>query len=320
VAARPAGEGCHEDEATHTRVSHRCSFRVDSGALFSQATGRLWADFAHNSSCAAEGKTMSGSVTAKRLNQVRGVLSDRDWQIISTLARVRVASGAQLELLHFNDVTRRRAQQRLAVLVRNRVLARLPRVIGGVRSGSAGHVYTLDVGGQRLADLESGRRPGRPRGVGTAFLAHALTVTDVHVGLIMAERSGQLRVVRFVGEPGSWRSFHGAGGARTMLKPDAHVVLDMGGFEDHWFIEVDMSTEVPSTLTRKCDVYRAYWQSGREQARRDVFPRVLWLVPDRQRAAVMTKVISRQPANVRSLFAVSLHADAVTRMRQGAGS
>ena len=261
---------------------------------------------------------MSASVTANRLNQLRGKLSERDWAIITTLAKVRVATGAQLRLLHFDGVTLRRQQQRLTALVRHRVLARLPRMVGGVRSGSVGHVYMLDVAGQRLVDLESGRRPGRPRGVGTMFLAHALAVTDIYVRLVTAERSGQLRLVLFVAETGSWRNFNGPGGTRVTLKPDAYAVLEVDGFEDHWFVEVDMGTEVPSTLARKCGVYRSYWQSGIEQARSEVFPRVLWLVQDPRRGAVLSGLIARQPTEVRSLFAVGLHADAVSRMREGA--
>ena len=262
---------------------------------------------------------MSRAVTAKRLVRLRSDLSERDWKIISTLACVRVATGAQLQALYFDDVTRRRAQQRLAVLVRRRVVARLPRLIGGVRSGSAGHVYTLDAAGQRLVDQDAGRRPGRPRGVGEAFLTHALAVTEIFVRITAAERAGQLRVVRFDGEPAAWRSFHGAGGARVILKPDAYAVLAVDGFEDHWFLEVDLGTEVASTLSRKLTVYRGYWQSGAEQARHEVFPRVLGLVQNEHRAELLDGVIARQPTDARSLFAVSLDADAVPRLRQGAG-
>jgi Replication-relaxation len=79
---------------------------------------------------------VTASITANQLVQLRNQLSERDWQIIWTLARVRVATSTQLERVHFGDVTRRRAQKRLAVLVSLRVLGRLPRVIGGVRAGS----------------------------------------------------------------------------------------------------------------------------------------------------------------------------------------
>lgn len=261
---------------------------------------------------------MTTFVTARQLLRVRADLTERDWQIIAMLARVRVATSGQLEVLYFAGVTRRRAQQRLAVLVRRRVLARLPRVIGGVRAGSRGHVYALDAAGQRLADLGHGRRPRRPRPVGRAHIDHALAVAEVYVRVVLAERSGELRLLRFAGEPGAWRSFHGAGGARVTLAPDAYLVTSVDGFEDHWFLEVDLGTESAATLSRKLAVYRGYWQSGTEQAARGIFPKVLWLVPDEPRVGVLAKVIARQPAEARSLFVVSRTGDVVARLRQGA--
>ena len=261
---------------------------------------------------------MSASVTARQLLRLRCDLTDRDWQIIAMLARVRVATSAQLEILYFSGVSRRRAQQRLAVLTRRRVLARLPRVIGGVRAGSRGHVYALDAAGQRLADLGQGRRPRRPRPVGRAHLDHALAVAEVYVRVVLAERAGELRLLRFAGEPGAWRSFYGAGGVVVTLAPDAYLVTSVDGFEDHWFLELDLGTESAATLARKLAVYRGYWQSGTEQAAREVFPKVLWLVPDESRAGVLAKVISRQPTEAQSLFAVALSEQAVARLRQGA--
>ena len=94
-------------------------------------------------------------------------LSDRERAVLGTLHRVRVATVAQLERLHFTDVTRRQARAVLAAMVERRLIARLPRQVGGVRAGSAGYVYVLDVAGQRLTPH---RRPAvqRPWPVGTA--------------------------------------------------------------------------------------------------------------------------------------------------------
>ncbi len=261
---------------------------------------------------------MSRFVTSKRVQQLRESLSERDWEIISTLARVRVATAAQLESLHFADVARRRARRRLASLTGRRVLARLPRTVGGPKAGSSGHVYALDVAGQRLSDLAAGGRPGRPWVLGAAFLAHSLAVTEVYVRLVLAERQGTLRVIRFSAEPKSWRSFFGPGAARVVLKPDACAVLLVDGDEDHWFVEVDISTESAPTLARKCNLYRSYWQSGAEEAESGVFPRVLWLVPNERRAEVVRGVIRRQPAQAVELFDVALTAAVVKRVLQGA--
>ena len=142
--------------------------------------------------------------------------------------------------------------------------------------------------------------------------------TEVYARVVLAERGGTLRVLRFVGEPGAWRTFYGAGGGRITLRPDGYVVLAVDGFEDHWFLEVDRGTESAATLARKLGIYRGYWQSGTEQARHDVFPKVLWLVQDAARVEVIEGVIARQPTETRSLFVVALQEAAVARLCQGA--
>lgn len=263
---------------------------------------------------------MNRYVTSNRVQQLRAGLTDRDWQIISTLARVRVATASQLTALHISDADLRHAQRKLTSLTHRRILARLPRTVGGPYGGSSGHMYALDAAGQRLADLANGGRPSRPWGLGVGFLAHSLAVTEVYVRLVLAERAGDLRVMRFVGEPGSWRSFHGAGGARVTLKPDAYVVLvGADDYEDYWFLEVDLGTERTPALGRKCSLYRGYWQSGAEQARTGgLFPRVLWLVPDARRAEVLRGVARRQPGKAAEMFDVVLADEAVARMRRGA--
>jgi hypothetical protein len=196
----------------------------------------------------------------------------------------------------------------------------MPRVVGGVRAGSRGHIYALDAAGQRLHSLNGGGQPLRPRPVGALYLDHALAVTEVYVQLVLAERNSELRLERFVGEPACWRTFHGVGGARQTLKADAYSIVRLGEYEDHWFLEVDRGTQTAATLAAKTTVYRRYWQTGTEQARNDgLFPKVIWLVPDEPRAGVMQAVIRRQPAEAQELFAVALLRDAVARMRQGAG-
>jgi hypothetical protein len=258
-------------------------------------------------------------ITARRLADLAASLSERDRQVLATLGRVRVATAAQLERLHFTDVTRRQSRQVLTSLSDRRLVARLPRVVGGQRAGSAGYVYTLDLAGLRLV------RPGRAWAartwpVGTPFLAHSLAVTALYVELVEHERAGRLQVQAFTTEPGSWRRFHGPGGGRVVLKPDGIVVVRLGGYEDRWFIEVDRGTESRPTIARKCEVYRRYWQSGTEQARTGVFPRVLWIAPDQARADALVSVCAQQPAEAWRLFVVTTSAEAVTRLAQGAAS
>src|SRR5947209_1774206 len=84
-------------------------------------------------------------------------LSERDKAIADTVRRVRIATGRQLERLHFaelqgahRDRTRRRVLARLTDL---QVLTTLDRRIGGAHAGSAGLIFALGIVGQRLATL-----------------------------------------------------------------------------------------------------------------------------------------------------------------------
>jgi hypothetical protein len=254
-------------------------------------------------------------VTAGRLDYVKTTLTARDWTVLATLNRLRLATTRQLERTSFVGVSKRRARQSLASLVDRGVIARLPRVVGGVRSGSAGYVYTLDVAGSRL--LRPEHRFRRPDDPGERFTLHSLMVTELYVRLVEADHAGLLDLRNFVAEPASWRSFAGPYG-RAVLKPDAHAVVRLGNYEDSWFIEVDRATEAASVVARKCEQYRRYWQTGAEQARTGVFPRVLFLVPDAKRLATLVDVFGRQPANTWHLFTVALFDEAVTRIARGA--
>ncbi|WP_187438253.1 replication-relaxation family protein [Actinomadura decatromicini] len=257
-------------------------------------------------------------VTARRVAGLGATLTDRERAIVGTLGAVRVATARQLVALHCADVRPRQARAVLASLADRQVLARLKRVVGGARAGSAGYVYTLGPAGLRLL-ASAGSRPRRPWELGPLFLAHNLAVTELYVGLMLAVRAGEIGAVEFAAEPACWRSFFGPGGERVTLKPDAYLRSQLGRYVDRWFVEVDLGTESRTTLARKADRYRQYWRSGSEQAKTGVFPRVIFLVPDEHRREVITEVLGRQPAEAWPLFAVARTDEAVTRLAQGAG-
>jgi hypothetical protein len=263
---------------------------------------------------------VSGYLTQARLPQLVAELTERDLAILATLHRIRMATAMQLERLHFAGDSSRTRRRSLARLVDRRLLAQLDRRIGGVRAGSAGHVYALGTAGQRLTNgtAVAGRRVQRPWTPGASFVAHTLAVSDLYVRLVERERERAIAVRAFVTEPMCWRSFHGRGGAHLVLKPDAFVHLRVNGHEDRWFVEVDRGTEAPNTLARKCSLYRAYWSSGGEQTATGVFPRVLFLVPDEARRAVVRAVFGAQPSESQLLFAVALLENAIARFSQGA--
>jgi hypothetical protein len=301
-------------------VSDRPSGRVAREPSFVQATGHSSRRNANDSSAHAHGQQGKRSyLSAGRLAVVSESLSERDWQVLHTLARIRVATGDQLERLHFggNGVTSRQARRVLSRLVEQRLLGRLDRRIGGVRAGSSGFVYALDIAGQRLIQYQRnghGNRQRRPWTPGVLFLRHSLAVTELSVQLVEAERRHSFIIDGFTTEPACWREFPGPGGARVVLKPDAHCLVGHGEYQDHFFIEVDRATCSSTTLGRKLELYRQYWSSGREQTQCGVFPRVLWLVPDPARQAQLAGVVQRQPAEAQPLFRIALYEKAVSVM------
>ena len=83
------------------------------------------------------------------------------------------------------------------------------------------------------------------------------------------------------------------------------------------FIEIDLSTESPSTVIGKCDRYRDYYRSGLEQKQFGVFPVVVWLVLDAGRKERLRSAIQEAYPKGGKLFIV-ITADEFERLiRQG---
>lgn len=242
-------------------------------------------------------------VRVGRLAGVMERLTPVDREIIGSIERCRMVSGAQLQRLHFGagENAGRSARRHLTRLVELRVLARLERRIGGVRAGSAGFVYGLDVVGQRLGQASSPRRPWTPS---PAFVAHTVAVSECFVTATLLAGAGRLELLDFLAEPACWRTWTGAGGTPLTLKPDAWLRVASEDFEDRWFIEVDRATEDLGRIRRKAEVYRRYFLAGRE----DPFPKVLWLTPGERRAAALRDSLGALPSEQRQLFQVAVAA------------
>jgi hypothetical protein len=56
---------------------------------------------------------------------------------------------------------------------------------------------------------------------------------------------------------------------------------------------------------RKCRLYADYYQSGAEQAKGGVFPRVCWTAPDDSRAERLREAIGRDRQLLAGLFVVT---------------
>ena len=302
-------------------MSARLSAPIVPGGRADLLKAQVQSEFAQDclSTPVGESRRRAFYVTSARVRATAETLTDHDRQVLGLLSTVMLASGRQIREVVWGEGSSaaRSARRQLAGLVSKRVVARQCIRIGGVRSGSEGYAYSLDVTGQYLTENVNRRR--RPRQIGALTIRHALAVTDCYLEVCRLESQGAVELVGFSSEPECWRSFNGPGGARLTLKPDAYLVTGSGEFLDHWFIEVDRATESIGRIATKAEGYVRYERSGREQEREGVFPRVLWVVPDDERKDEITSVLSRLPATAWQIFQVSTCAGFAATIAAGAG-
>lgn len=273
---------------------------------------------------------MSGErISRGQLQEIRSGLSERDVEVLESVATNRFLTSHQIRRTHFAD----HATDAAAIRSTNRALARLAglglvahleRRVGGVRAGSGSHVWTLTEAGARLLRA-TGEMDGLPLRLRaheptTSFLAHTLAVAEVCLRLREAERGGKFTIVELQREPDCWRAHSRRHSDDIRLRPDLSLVTASGEYEDHWFLEIDRDTEPPSRVVRACLKYEAYRQTGAEQKRLGVFPAVVWVAPDAKRAATLQTHIAGTPGLSRELFAV-VHIDNVAPLiKAGIGS
>lgn len=245
-------------------------------------------------------------------------LSDRDWEILGSLGRCRVLSGSQLERLHFQSLSlHTRARTRRLVL--NRLsswgaVAPLERQIGGIRGGSSGLVFSLDVAGWRLLRLKypeqfmDEQRVRRPWTPGRMFLQHSLSVSELYVGLVEVCRQIALSVDTFQTEPMCWWP----DGLSGWLKSDAYLLLTNGQRRLHVWAEVDRGTESLTTVRAKLNTYLDFLNRG-QLGPNDLMPLVLVTVPNSPRCDYIKAVVGRLPEPASELFMVTVDAEAIPR-------
>jgi hypothetical protein len=258
---------------------------------------------------------------ARGLRLLRAQLSVRDLAIVGQVAELRLMSARQIEALHFTEAghetalaAARACRRVLERLVRDRLLVRLERRIGGVRAGSASFVYALGQVGQRVLDLDGPRK--RFKEPSAHFTDHTLAVTQLVVDLTVAGRQGELELFEVVAEPGCWRRYAGVGG-HTVLRPDLALTLAVAEYEYRWFVEVDLGTEHLPTLLAKCRAYDDYYRTGIEQRAHGVFPRVCWVMPTSQRAEELERKLKASGRLLPAMFALTT-TDAVLTTLTGA--
>lgn len=234
--------------------------------------------------------------------------------MLRSVATLHFVGTRQLERLHFREAhatplaAARACRRTLVRLHELGLLDRLQRRVGGVRAGSASFVYALTAAGSRLLSDPNRRRSREPS---LAHLAHVLDVAELVVQLHERAALGDIDLLDMETEPACWRSFVDDRAGTRLLKPDLRLAIGMTTHELHWFVELDRATEHRPALARKVRAYVTAWRDGGEQTRVGVFPRVLWVVPDAERVAVVEQVCDTVAGVPDGMFTASVTERAV---------
>jgi len=248
-------------------------------------------------------------ISKRQLLEMNNNFSDRDRNILHTIQRCRYITSGQLQRLLLTDATTHVA----ALKATNRTLAKLgelgliealPRRVGGTRGGSGAHIWHLRPPGEHLLRLTgSVARLNCSFTPSPQFLTHTLAATECFVRLHEICRSDGLGLKTISLEPDCWRMYN-HGGKLISIKPDIFAVTTCRDFEDRWFIELDLDTEAPIRIVEKCHRYHQYYRSGLEQKQNEVFPMVVWIVPDKRRKDSIEKHLHDEFSAWPNLFEV----------------
>lgn len=238
---------------------------------------------------------------------------DNDTQILYFLSQARFATTNQLARLFFDssvraDTSIRRASFALQSLKKAGLVSHLKRRIGGARRGSSSYVWQITFQGLKLLKSQDDSIVLRYKNQYEPtqhHVEHTLAITEIFVETLETVRdSEKLSLETFSFEPNSWRSYQKFSGIGMTLKPDAYLELINHDYEDHYFLEIDRSTESLARVVNTCKKYIEYYRSGIEQRQKEVFPFVLWIVPDDKRKLAISKVIQNELYNFWELFTV----------------
>jgi hypothetical protein len=263
-------------------------------------------------------------VSYNKLMRLEDTLQLQDKQILQALVECRFMNTNQMIRLAFGDIAnsesaRRTANRSVARMRKSGLITALQRRIGGVRAGSGSYIWSITPAGVRFLSLDNPEEATRRRKHEPShfFINHTLAITELYVQLACLKKSA-LIAKQF--EPQTWRYFTGPLGANQILKPDFYARTADKKYEDDWFFEVDLATEAPSKVVQKCVMYQQYYLSGAEQRKHDVFPLVVWIVPNRSRKASLQDHISRSvELRHKNIFVVITPDELETLVRKGAG-
>ena len=260
-------------------------------------------------------------ISKRQLLEMNGNFSGRDKNILYTIQRCRYITSGQLQRLFFTDAATsaaalRAVNRNLEKLKDLGLIEALPRRMGGTRGGSGAHIWHLRPPGEHLLRLTgSVAKLSRSFTPSIQFLTHTLATTECFVRLHEISRGDGLELKTISLEPECWRMYNHAG-KLVSIKPDIFAVTTYGGYQDSWFIELDLDTEAPVRIIDKCHRYHQYYRSGLEQKQHDVFPLVIWIVPDKKREESIKKHLRDEFSAWPNLFEVIVLDELENLLRQ----
>lgn len=224
-------------------------------------------------------------------------LTKQDYDLLSLLNRCRYATTKQLVELYFRQNKPKTATRRANLLTKKLsnlgLIHHLERRIGGVRAGSGSYIWYLTHKGVktlRTVDPSIKLKLKNRYEPTQNHLKHQLFVTQIFVELTTLHLDGKIKLENFSFEPKCWRSFATLFSSFT-LKPDAFAKLTIDDFEDAYFFEADNATEHIGRVIAKCKQYIQYFNTGIEQRENEIFPLVVWVVPDEKRKlAILNRI------------------------------
>jgi hypothetical protein len=230
----------------------------------------------------------------RRCLGARPELNPRDAGVVELVGRFRLMTADQIRAVAFPaQVSKTPLDRVLLRLTAAGYLARLARLVGGFGGGSGQYVYQLGRAGWRLLGKGGNYRPFR------VVDLHTLTITECFVQLHELEVRGECIVITYQPEPASHLAVAG-----TALTPDAYVEIGVHSPRHKlvFWLEIDRDTENPDTIRGKCT---RYWRSYQAWDG-EVFPYVVFLVPDASRQRELERVIAGGPDEAQPLFSVEL--------------
>lgn len=278
--------------------------------------------------------------TVTTLAALRERLTPRDMQIISFIEQAHCAFTHQLTRLFFASASNEQAaskacRRNMQKLLEYKLVNKLDRKIGGYRAGSNANIWYLTDAGYKLLDLEDPDTPLKRRRFlepSAITLRHRLTSVECYIqmvelgrkiqlgGNVQAEEAGgnsgaasktnsgtitprsfSVRKVEF--EPKSWKQYP-YDNKNKYLKPDLFISIEKDGYEYLYFVEIDLASESMTDILRQCESYHDCYNSRAIQNEYDIFPIVLWIVPDEKRKERFVKVLKEQYERTNHLFTI----------------